>query len=101
MYILLTRSTCVKIKVTFAPNLAKKISTNFYYLSLLFQLSVAYSENFKEIKAWGSTGIFERKNRNLTNLFCLAAKADGVYIMPSLYFVRKFYNLRRYAARPF
>ena len=40
------------IKITFAPNLAKKISTNFYYLSLLFQLSVAYSENFKEIKAW-------------------------------------------------
>ena len=40
------------LKVTFAPNLAKKISTNFYYLSLLFQLSVAYSENFKEIKAW-------------------------------------------------
>ena len=41
------------IKVTFAPNLAKKINTNFYYLSLLFQLSVAYnSENFKEIKAW-------------------------------------------------
>ena len=40
------------IKVTFAPNLAKKISTNFYYLSLLFQLSVANSENFKEIKAW-------------------------------------------------
>ena len=39
-------------KVTFAPNVAKKISTNFYYLSLLFQLSVAYSENFKEIKAW-------------------------------------------------
>ena len=38
------------LKVTFAPNLAKKISTNFYYLSLLFQLSVAYSENFKEIK---------------------------------------------------
>ena len=41
------------LKVTFAPNLAKKISNNFYYLSLLFQLSVAYSENFiKEIKAW-------------------------------------------------
>ena len=39
----------IVIKVTFAPNLAKKISTNFYYL--LFQLSVAYSENFKEIKA--------------------------------------------------
>ena len=39
-------------KITFAPNLAKKISTNFYYLSLLFQLSVAYSENFKEIRAW-------------------------------------------------
>ena len=90
-----------KIKVTFAPNLAKKMSTNFYYLSLLFQLSVAFSENFKEIKAWGgSTEIFERKNRNLTNLFRLAAKADRVYVMPSLYFVRKFYNLRTYAARP-
>ena len=42
----------ISFKVTFAPNLAKKISTNFYYLSLLFQLSVAYSENFKENKAW-------------------------------------------------
>ena len=41
----------IKIKVKFAPNLAKKISTNFYYLSILFQLSVANSENFKEIKA--------------------------------------------------
>ena len=40
------------LKVTFAPNLAKKISTNFYYLSLLFLLSVENSENFKEIKAW-------------------------------------------------
>ena len=71
-------SWCV-LKVTFAPNLAKKISTNFYYLSLLFQLSGAYSENFKEIKAWEVyTEIFERKNRNLTNLFRLAAKADRV-----------------------
>ena len=42
----------ILVKVTFAPNLAKKISTNFYYLSILFQLSIAYSENFKEIKAW-------------------------------------------------
>ena len=42
----------VGLKVTFARNLTKKISTNFYYLSLLFQLSVANSENFKEIKAW-------------------------------------------------
>ena len=75
-----------QLKVTFAPNLAKKISTNFYYLSLLFQLSVAYSENFKEIKA-------------LEVLKFL--KADGVYVMPSLYFVRKFYNLRTYAALPF
>ena len=48
----------------------------------------------------GSTEIFERKNRNLTNLFCLAAKADRVYVIPSLYFVRKFYNLRIHAARP-
>ena len=42
----------LNLNVTFAPNLAKKISTNFYYLSLLFQISVANSENFKEIKAW-------------------------------------------------
>ena len=87
------------LKVTFAPNLAKKISTNFYYLSLLFQLSVAYSENFKEIKAWEVLK-FWKENRNLTNLFRLAEKADRVYVMPSLYFVRKFYNLRTYAARP-
>ena len=46
------------------------------------------------------TEIFERKNRNLTNLFRLAAKSDRVYVMPSLYFVRKFYNLRTYTVRP-
>ena len=39
------------IKVTFAPNLAKKLSSIFYYLILLFQLSVANPENFKEFKA--------------------------------------------------
>ena len=33
-------------------------------------------------------------------VFRLVAKADRVYVMPSLYFVRKFYNLRTYAARP-
>ena len=38
-------------KVTFAPNLAKKLSSIFYYLILLFQLSVANPENFKEFKA--------------------------------------------------
>ena len=42
----------VKLKLRLHPILPKKISTNFYYLSLLFQLSVAYSENFKEIKTW-------------------------------------------------
>ena len=49
--IVIKRYKMLLLKVTFAPNLAKKISTYFYYLSLLFQLSVAYSENFKEIKA--------------------------------------------------
>ena len=39
------------IKVTFAPNLAKKLSSLFYYLILLFQISVANPENFEEFKA--------------------------------------------------
>ena len=39
------------LKVTFAPNLAKKLSSIFYYLILLFQLSVANPGNFKEFKA--------------------------------------------------
>ena len=39
------------IKVTFARNLAKKLSPLFYYLILLFQLSVANPENFEEFKA--------------------------------------------------
>ena len=39
----------------------QKISTNFYYLSLLFQLSVAYSENFKEIKVWEVLKILKEK----------------------------------------
>ena len=52
LYEIETVKTTNHLKVTFAPNLAKKISTNFCYLSLLFQLSVAYSENLKEIKAW-------------------------------------------------
>ena len=41
----------LEIKVTFAPNLAKKLSSIFYYIILLFQLSVANPENFKEFKA--------------------------------------------------
>ena len=40
------------IKVTFAPNLAKKLNSSFYYFNLLFQLSVVNPENFKEINAW-------------------------------------------------
>ena len=55
---------------------AKKISTNFYYLSLLFQLSVANSENFKEIKAWEVLKFLKEKIGMAT--------ADRVYIMPSL-----------------
>ena len=51
----------IAVKVTFAHNLAKQISTKFYYLSLLFQLSVAYSENFKEIKAWEVLKFFTDK----------------------------------------
>ena len=39
------------VKVTFAPNLAKKLSSIFYDLILLFQLSVANRESFKEFKA--------------------------------------------------
>ena len=39
------------LKVTFAPNLAKKLSPLFYYLILLFQLSVANPENLEEFKA--------------------------------------------------
>ena len=42
---------CTKLKVTFARNLAKKLSPLFYYLILLFQLSVANPENFEEFKA--------------------------------------------------
>ena len=38
-------------KVTFAPNLAKKLSPLFYYLILSFQLSVTNPENFEEFKA--------------------------------------------------
>ena len=38
-------------KVTFARNLAKKLSPHFYYLILLFQLSVGNPENFEEFKA--------------------------------------------------
>ena len=40
------------VKVTFAPNLAKKLNSSFYYFNLLFQLSVVNPENFKEINAW-------------------------------------------------
>ena len=39
------------IKVTFARNLGEKLSPLFYYLILLFQLSVANPENFEEFKA--------------------------------------------------
>ena len=39
------------LKVTFARNLAKKLSPLFYYVILLFQLSVANPENFEEYKA--------------------------------------------------
>ena len=43
--------SCYYVKVTFAHNLAKKLSPLFYYLILLFQLSVANPENFEEYKA--------------------------------------------------
>ena len=86
------------IKVTFAPNLAKKISTNFYYLSLFFQLSVAYSENFKEINAWEVLKFLKEKIGILPIYFAWRQKLIVFTFMPSLYFVRKFYNLRTYAA---
>ena len=43
--------TYVGVKVTFAPYLAKKLSPLFYYLILLFQLSVENPENFEKFKA--------------------------------------------------
>ena len=39
------------VKVRFAHNLAKELSPLFYYLILLFQLSVANPEYFEEFKA--------------------------------------------------
>ena len=60
----------IQIKVTFEPNLAKKLSSIFYYLILLFQLSVANPENFKEFKAQKVLKIRKEKNRNLTNFAC-------------------------------
>ena len=67
--IFLKNAKIAKFKVTFAPNLAKKKSTNFYYLSLLFQLSVAYSENFKEIKALDVLKFWKEKIRILPIYF--------------------------------
>ena len=51
----------VALKVTFARNLAKKLSPLFYYLILLFQLSVANPENFEEFKAWEGLKIRKEK----------------------------------------
>ena len=42
---------CALSSLTFARNLVKKLSPLFYYLILLFQLSVANPENFEEFKA--------------------------------------------------
>ena len=58
------------IKVTFAPNLAKKLSSLFYYLILLFQLSVANPENFEEFKAWEVLKIRKEKSGILTTFAC-------------------------------
>ena len=57
----------ISIKVTFARNLAKKLSPIFYYLILLFQLSVANPENFEEFKAREVLKIRKEKSRSLTN----------------------------------
>ena len=60
-------------KVTFARDLAKKLSPLFYYLILLFQLSVANPENFDEFKAREVLKIRKEKNRSLTNFACFAS----------------------------
>ena len=61
------------IKVTFAPNLAKKLSSLFYYLILLFQLSVANPENFEEFKALEVLKIRKEKQESYQlRLFAIA-----------------------------
>ena len=41
----------------------QKLSTSFYYLSFLFQLSVVNPENFKEIKAWEVLKFWKEKKK--------------------------------------
>ena len=84
-------------KVTFAPNLAKKICNNFYYFSLLFQLSIANSENFKEIKAWKVLKFWKEKIEILPISFAWRQKPIVCTLCQVFYIVRKFYNLRAYA----
>ena len=62
-----------RIKVTFARDLARKLSPLFYYLILLFQLSVANPENFEEFKAGEVLKIRKEKNRSLTNFASVMA----------------------------
>ena len=77
------------IKVTFALNLAKKISTN-------FQLSVANSENFKEIKAWEVLKFCKEKIGILPISFAWRQKAIMFTLVCTLY---ENSNLRAYTAR--
>ena len=65
----------VKVKVTFAPNLAKKLSPLFYYRILLFQLSVANPENFEEFKAQEVLKIRKGKTGVSTTSFAPIAMA--------------------------
>ena len=61
------------LKVTFARNLAKKLSPLFYNLILLFQLSVANPENFEEFKARQVLKI--RKEKTVVSPTALASLA--------------------------
>ena len=69
----------ISFKVTFAPNLAKKLSSLFYYLILLFQLSVANPENFEEFKAREVLKIRKEKTGILptSRLFAMAVKTNS------------------------
>ena len=87
------------LKVTFAPNLAKKLSSIFYYLIILFQLSVANPENFKEFKAREVLKIRKEKTGILPTSLVRYHNGGKKQIAPSLHFVPKFYKLSAYAAR--
>ena len=93
--------TCLKdihLKLHWHLIWPKKISTNFYYLSILFQLSVANSENFTEIKAWEVLKFCEEKIGILPISFAWRQKPIVFTLCQVCNIVRKLNNLRAYTA---